>query len=809
MMSKFYRILLVLLVSGWMAVPAHAQGPGFKRADRYFEGEAYPSAAKLYVAGLARGFDQRAAERLARCYQNIGEIEEATKWYEKAAPQTKSADVAYQYGQVLKSAGDYKKAAEMFDKYGELSQKYDEARKQAEACERAASIRGDGKGWKIAATDLNSAASDFGPVIAGNRLMYVSARPRGFFSRILNLRNNNLFYDIYAAEIKGPVNFGKSKLQRGSLKTRFHDGPLVFTRDMATVYFTRSNIKKGKLKRDQQERAHLQLFSAQLVGKKYKHAELLPFNGDGYSTGHPALSPDGKRLVFASDIAGGMGGSDLYITQLENGKWSTPRNLGSDVNSMGDELFPYISSNGMLFFSSDGQPGLGGLDIFLGFPLPDGMWGNIQNPGGPLNSPRDDFSMVWDNRGQGYFSSNRVGGKGEDDIYQFSRIVPVQVEVTDVTTGEPVEGVNIKMLSSSGTETPLTSDASGKASSYIEWNKAYKFAMSKEGYREETATMDADPEKNAAGREVKVLLYKYPVAHVDGSVSSALDGKPIAGAQARVVGEVREFPFASDDKGKFSGVVDTASIYTSIVQKDGFQPAISAFETYGMTHDATFPVWATLKPGGYVLVEGVTVDKTTGAKLAETNLRALTAADSVVSGPIKSRKDGKFWLVIDRKVNADLLASRDGYFTSRVVMPDFGKLKGDSTAKVTVELVPAKVGELVKILYYDYRESFLMAKSKNDLNEIVYFMLDNPGASVELSSHTDSRGSDAYNLTLSEARAKAAVEYVISKGVAKERIVAKGYGRTQLANDCVEGKECTDAEHGVNRRTEIRVTAVR
>jgi outer membrane protein OmpA-like peptidoglycan-associated protein/tetratricopeptide (TPR) repeat protein len=809
MMSTYSRIFWVLLASACFSTAAFAQSASFKKADQYFTAEAYPSAAKLYLAGLANGYDQVAAERLAKCYLNTGQLEAAFPWYEKAAANTTSADVAYDYAQVLKSSGRYKEAALMFDKFGELSQKFDEARRQAEACERADQIKGDGKGWKVNATDINSPASDFGPWIAGNKLMYASARKRGFFTRILNLRNDNLFYDIYAAEIKGPVTFGKSKLQKGSLRTRYHDGPVALTKDLQTAYFTRSNLKGGKLKRDQQARAHLQLFAATLVrGKKYKHAQLLPFNGDGYSTGHPALSADGKTMVFASDRQGGLGGSDLYVTRLENGRWSQPVNLGDAVNSAGDELFPNLSANGMLFFASAGHPGLGGLDLFFATALPDGKWGNVKNPGAPLNSPRDDFSMVWDNQGRGYFSSNRSGGKGEDDIYQFSRIIPLDIQVTDITSGDPVPAANVKMLSSSGAETLLQSDAKGMAANYIEWNKGYKFTFQKAGYKEASVTMDFDAEKSAGGRVVNVALYKYPVAFVDGAVSSALDGHPITGATVRTVGEQREFPFASDDKGKFAGTVDTASIYTAIVQKDGFQPGLVEFNTLGMTMDATFPIWATMKPGGAVLVEGVTVDKASGSRLAGTNLRGINAQDSVVSGPVKSRKDGKFWLVLDRKYTADVVASRDGYFTSRITMPDFAKLTKDSTAIVTIEMVPAKVGELVKIIYYDYRESVLTQKSKNELDEIVFFLLDNPSAVVELSSHTDSRGTDAYNLTLSEARAKAAVDYVISKGVGKDRIRAKGYGRAQLTNDCIEGKECTDQQHAANRRTEIRVVAI-
>lgn len=809
MTKSIKSVLWAAICMGTVAM-GMGQNPAFKKADAQFENEAYPAAAALYLRHLeADGFDQQACERLAKCYQNIGQYEEAARWYEKAAPLTKNAAVAYDYAQVLKIGGNYKKAAEMFDRYGELSQNYEEARKQAEASEQAETIKGDGKGWKVSPTDLSGKSSDFGPVFRGNELVFASARNRGFFSKVLNLRNNNLFYDVYQAPILGPVNFGKAKIQKGSLKTRFHDGPVVFTRDLNTALITRSNTKGGKLRRDDQKRAHLQLMSATLTKGKYKHAALLPFNGNTYSTGHPALSPDGKTLVFASEIAGGYGGSDLYISQWENGGWSTPKNLGPTLNSPGDELFPYISQTGMLWFASSGHPGLGGLDLFYAASNGAGSWGNVKNPGGPLNSSLDDFSICFDNRGQGYFSSNRPGGKGEDDIYHFQRILPLELIVLNEATSKPVENVRVRMVSGSGAEVMLTTDANGKATSYLDWGKSYKFDGSKAGYRDATTLLDGNADQGPGIREVKLAMYKYPEVLVDGAVMAAGSNAVIGGAQALVVGEQKEFPFASDDKGKFEGKIDTASVYTAVVQKPGYMPAIYDFSTYGVVTDVVVPVRVTLREGGSVLVAGTTVDKSTGAMLPETNIRALSPTDEVVSGPSKSRKDGRFWLVIDRSKSADLVASRDGYFTGRVTMPDNSNLKADSVAVVKIELVPAKVGELVKIIYYDYRESILTAKAKNNLEEIVFFLLDNPSAVVELSSHTDSRGSDEYNMTLSDARAKAAVDYVISRGVGADRIKAKGFGRTQLTNDCVEGKECSEELHAANRRTEIRVIAIK
>ncbi len=809
-MSRISKIILLCAVLAGAFSFSMAQNPAFKKADQMFEAEAYPAAARLYLLKLeSEGFDQQASERLAKCYLNTGNMEEAAKWYEKAATNTKRADVAFEYAQVLKTGGNYKRAAEMFDKYGELSQKYDEARMQAEACERIELIKGDGKGWKVNPTNLSGAESDFGPTYRGNELVFASARKRGFFTRILNLRNENLFYDVYMAPIQGPVTFGKAKLQKASLKTRFHDGPVAFSRDLNRALITRSNIKHGKLQRDAQKRAHLQLFSATLSKNKYKNEVLLPFNGDAYSTGHPALTPDGQILVFASDIAGGQGGSDLYWSKWENGGWTTPQNLGSDVNTPGDELFPFITNTGMLWFASNGHPGLGGLDIFFAAANGKGGWANVKNPGGPLNSGRDDFSICFDNRGQGYFASNRPGGKGEDDIYHFQRIIPVEIIVTNEGTGVPVEGAGIRMLSSSGNEILLNTDADGKATNYLDWGKSYKFEVGRDGYRSGTAQLDGTGEQSVGGQEVRVSLYKFPTVAIDGNANSEKTNTGIADAQVRLVGELREQSFVSDGKGKFGGRADTASVYTAIVQKNGYFPALYDFSTYDAKGDLVVPVWVTMREGGSVLVEGTTVDKSTGAILPETNVRAITPENEVVSGPRKSRKDGKFWLVIDRSKTADLLASRDGYFSARVTMPDNKLLKADSVAVVRIEMVPAKVGELVKIIYYDYRESYLTVKAKNNLDEIVYFLLDNPNAVVELSAHTDSRGSDEFNNTLSEARAKAAVDYVISRGVGADRIKAKGYGRSQLINDCIEGKECTDEQHAPNRRTEIRVTAIK
>ncbi|MEM7036475.1 MAG: hypothetical protein AAF570_05790, partial [Bacteroidota bacterium] len=394
-MKKLF-ILLILAVGNTLP----AQNTFIQRGDKYFELEAFPDAIKMYEKGFSDGEQDRitdwqsAKERLAASYLAIRATEKAEQWYTKAAQKSQKADVHFAHGQVLKSNGKYDEASEAFLRYGELSRNIRGARKLVAACEAAQDLLESPAGWAVKPLDLNSGESDFGPAMLGRDLVFASARGRGFWSRFLNLRNRNLFYDIYQAKGQGRSSFEKPKLVRGALKSRFHDGPLVFSGDGQTVYFTRSNHRSGKLRRDDNDRAHLTIYSANLSGKKYRKAQPLPFNNDAYSCGHPALDAKGRYLIFSSDMPGGEGGSDLYKVERKGDGWGKPVNLGPEVNTVGDEMFPFLDREGNLYFASDGHAGLGGLDIFSATSKADGFEAPV-NLGHPLNSSKDDFSLVW------------------------------------------------------------------------------------------------------------------------------------------------------------------------------------------------------------------------------------------------------------------------------------------------------------------------------------------------------------------------------------------------------------------------------
>jgi outer membrane protein OmpA-like peptidoglycan-associated protein len=246
-----------------------------------------------------------------------------------------------------------------------------------------------------------------------------------------------------------------------------------------------------------------------------------------------------------------------------------------------------------------------------------------------------------------------------------------------------------------------------------------------------------------------------------------------------------------------------------IVRKAGYIPQIFYFSTEGKKVSEDFKFNAQMAPGTAVLVQGKTVESESLTPIAFVHVRAIAMLNQQEASAAISRKDGRFWeIVVDPKTDPTLIASKVGYFASRYELPMLDSNSRDTLIDVTIGMVPYQVGALVKNIYYDYNKSDIKRLASKDLLEIVYFLQDNPEATVELSSYTDSRGSEKYNQDLSQRRADAAVGYVTSKGISPTRIAAKGYGESNPVNKCKDNVECTDEEHSANRRTEIRIVKV-
>ena len=257
----------------------------------------------------------------------------------------------------------------------------------------------------------------------------------------------------------------QAELFSNRLNTKYHEGPLCFDLSGNDLYFTRSNYLRGKVTKSADGWIKLKILRAKRDGDQWGDATDLPFNGNDFETCHPSLSADGDRLYFSSDRPGGLGGLDIYYVDKMGDDWGDPVNLGPEVNTEGDEVFPFIHADGHLFFSTESREGLGGLDIYYTLQKEDGTWRTASNLKAPFNSEADDFGLILDlETKNGYFSSDRPGGEGKDDIYSFyasqglsklladrematdSRPRPFSVFVADNATGAELQGVDIAFL---------------------------------------------------------------------------------------------------------------------------------------------------------------------------------------------------------------------------------------------------------------------------------------------------------------------------------------------------------------------------
>ncbi|MEE1961599.1 OmpA family protein [Allomuricauda taeanensis] len=447
------------------------------------QGNAYYS--KMWYAEAARIFDlvleQHGAEHSMELLSKAGDshyfsgnLEKANKWYKQLYSRYAEKvpdDVQLRYNETLKGTG----------------------RPQITKPANPTTWKGASL-TKIKNLSINSPYSDFSPMFHKiSDLVFASARDTSFLTTRRYRWNNQPFLDLYVAQKKNDEGelFGPKKFSR-KINTKYHEASVAFTPDQKTIYFTRNNYGK-KLKRGKEGVNHLKIYRSKWVDNEWTEAEELPLNSENYSTGHPAISPDGKKMYFVSDRPGGYGETDIYVVDiLENGELSEPENLGRTVNTDAKEMFPYVTEDA-LYFSSNRPMGLGGLDVYRS-DVSNNIFSVAVNLGEPINSIRDDFSYIIDASGrQGYFASNRKGGKGDDDIYSFvqtENLNAISGEVKDVQTGELLENATVQLLDSEGTL--LAEYSSNAVGGYIfpnlSPNTKYTIKTAKQGYFDDSRT---------------------------------------------------------------------------------------------------------------------------------------------------------------------------------------------------------------------------------------------------------------------------------------------------------------------------------
>ena len=389
-------------------------------ANKLYDAKSYADAIPKYERVIKKDSNNTVVlGKLGDCYRLTNNTKGQVLCYGKLVEKG-NADATQKlyYGQALMALGRYEEAKKSFSEYSadERGTTYVKALNNLQVFSK------NSDAYKVDTVSFNSAENDFSPAyFAQGKIVFTSSRAKTQWINRKHGWTNNNYYGVYTTEKGSDGKYLKPTKFMRDLQSKYNDGPICFSQDKTTVYFTR-NTSGGKTGKSSDGNFKLKIFEAKLNIDGFEKVTELSFNSLEYNCAHPAVSLDGKTLYFTSDMPGGFGGLDIWYSKLgDDGKWSTPLNMGEKINTKGNEMFPYVAFNGLFYFSSNAQEGLGGLDIYEAKIKTDGTVGKIYNMGIPVNSSADDFGIIFsDDMKSGYLSSNRKNGNMDDDIYSFS-----------------------------------------------------------------------------------------------------------------------------------------------------------------------------------------------------------------------------------------------------------------------------------------------------------------------------------------------------------------------------------------------------
>lgn len=617
--------------------------------------EAYSELLNEYDSKLTNTQRFAIQSGLASAYQRVGDTQKAERFFRQAAENSaqETPQQILEFAQTLVKNGKLQEGQKQYERYLQIKAKQPE---RAMPTGPIAGAKKEAVRYRLEYLALNTQGEEFSPAFYQDGLVYVAGKKGGATiettgggggSGYLDLfyapnRNNLKVSSIINADgsvSKAPDTHSQNRYVVGqdsysrltandsrtvpnfyeginiseglgydertidpskrfskTLNTKYHEGPATFSRDGSRIIFTRNNYNNGRVSKSSTGVNKLKLYTATQLNGSWVNIEELPFNSDEYSVGHPTLSRDDQFLYFASDMPGGYGGTDIYVSRYQNGRWSRPVNLGETFNTKGNELFPFVDDAGNIYFSSDGRKGLGALDIFFA-KLTNGVTAQtVEHLDAPINSNQDDFGFITDaNRQGGYFSSNRR--EGNDDIYRFVResslfgCRDLTIRLYDTNSEQPLDSVTV-LIKSRGEGRPdrtLVSDANGFMRICLEGNNSFTFQASRDGYINGTVGFTTTSLTDDQPSRLEIGLIKPSVivdtiatentnpgpltqSRISGVVMSARDRKPIDGVTVRLRNEcnrsIKEFITGLDGRYNFN-VVEGCD-YTLIASKPAF-----------------------------------------------------------------------------------------------------------------------------------------------------------------------------------------------------------------------------------------------
>lgn len=472
-----------------------AQDKQLEKANAAYNKFAFIEAIKLYEQQISKGNNSiEVYTKLGDSYYYNGNYPEAVKAYSKIVNPTSNIapENYFRYAQALNNSQNYKEAEKVMKEYYSKTGKMDLSNNWNEVKLMEAIKKQSGR-YTLNPVNINTPFSDFGTAFYGkDKVIYASAKDTGFVIKRKHSWNEKSFLKLYCADVAVDGQLQNSTMVKGDINTRYHQSTPVITKDGKTMYFTRNNYADGKLATDKEGTSYLNIYVAQNIKGEWTNIKKLgyPVNSSGFSSAHPALNADESELYFVSDRNNKFGNSDIYVVSLKKDGFigNDVVKLGDEINTPGRETYPYIDAAGVLYFSSDGHPGLGGLDIFAAIKDRNGKYHTV-NLGSEVNSRQDDFAyIIQDETKKGYFSSNR---EGNDDIYCFTEnrpsvfdfdINPLVFGTLKYTSGTPISGIAVEIYNAANEKiNTVYSDKLGKYSADLKPLKEYKLLYKKNG----------------------------------------------------------------------------------------------------------------------------------------------------------------------------------------------------------------------------------------------------------------------------------------------------------------------------------------
>lgn len=750
------RVLIILALVSLFVNGSIAQSGAMNKANGLYNKLAYYEASVAYMDLLGSGEDDTKMKlHLADCFYQIGDTERSEKYYAKVieSPEINSIDM-YQYAQSLKENGKYEMSNRYMDKFIEMNESDSRGRLYERNRSYLQSIKEINPFFEISNVEFNTEGTDFGGYLIGDKIYFVSNRRKRMMVKRLHDWSGSEYLDLYY--VKGDGESAVNRLKKNT-NSKFHEGPICFTPDGKRVFFTRNNISKGKDRRDEDGIQNLKLFTASYGddGELYNEVEL-DINSFEYSVGHPSVANDGKTIYFVSDMPGGYGGADIYKGILkEDGNIVDIKNLGSAINTEGQEMFPWIDQNGNLFFASDGHVGLGGLDVFVAKVMSSGNINSIQNVGMPVNSNKDDFGLTIDQTTKmGYVSSNRDGGKGDDDIYSIKMIrnlefgIILNGVITDASSGEILSESLVRLIGEDGKiEASTISDNRGSYAFHVNRDKNYTVLAEKIGY----TSSDENVSTKDLGLDVYEIKEDLDIKKsVDfglyALITNARTGAPIEGVDMVIIDNLtgKKINHLTPITGDFSEELYEAELndnlnYTIFLSKEGFVPKKIDFSTV-LRRPGVYSIQAQLDLG---MVE-------------------IDNEDLLLINPIYFDLDKSF-LREESKIELDKIVKimndhsqlriELGSHTDCRQTKAYNKSLSQRRAKESANYIKARISNPDRVTYKGYGESKLLnececeptnnsncSEEEHQLNRRTEFKLLNPGAFNIKNNSPDSFG---------------------------------------------------------------------